>query len=178
MRVVILINFLISFALALNNSQNLLNIYNSYPKSYLLNIKLGRYFYLQKNYMEAKKYYSRALIIRPKSLEAKLALMEFYLTLNSLNEAIKIGNAVIKRDYYNYYANYYLIKALILKRDFKSAQDLVNKMLSIYPSNTLFLKELVKIYKNINYQKYKTLKRTIKFINNIDKNILPTVREE
>jgi tetratricopeptide (TPR) repeat protein len=63
----------------------------------------------------------------------------------------------VKKDYYNFYGNYYLAKAFYYKKDYKNALLITNKMLNIYPTNVLFLTQLGLIYENLDKQKAKKI---------------------
>ena len=124
----------------------LIPVYKQYPNGYTVNLRLGWLFYLNKNYQNALEHYKKALIPAPYSIEAKLGIMRVYLTVRDYDNVLKVGDVVLKTDFYNYYGNYYEIEALIGKKEYETALKLTNKMLSLYPSSVLFLVELGKIY--------------------------------
>ena len=124
----------------------LIPLYNKYPNGYTINLRLGWLFYLNKNYSNSIKHYEKASLILPYSIEPKLALMRDYLALQKFKEALKIGNIILRGDYYNYYGNYYEILALKGIKDYKTALKIANKMLSLYPTSVLFLNALGEIY--------------------------------
>jgi len=124
----------------------LIPLYNKYPNGYTINLRLGWLFYLNKNYENSIKHYQKASLILPYSIEPKLGLMRVYLIIEKYNKVLNIGDFILKNDYYNYYANYYIIEALIQKKEYKTALKITNKMLALYPTSVLFLVELGKIY--------------------------------
>ncbi len=124
----------------------LIPLYNKYPNGYTINLRLGWLFYLNKNYENSIKHYQKASLILPYSIEPKLGLMRVYLIIEKYNKILNIGDVILKVDYYNYYANYYIIEALIQKKEYKTALKITNKMLALYPTSVLFLVELGKIY--------------------------------
>ena len=83
--------------------------------------------------------------------------MRTYLAAGDYDNALKVGDVVLKSDYYNYYGNYYEISALIAKNELDTALKLTNKMLSFYPTSILFLVELGKIYYVKDKQKAKKI---------------------
>ena len=117
----------------------LIPLYNKYPNGYTLNLRLGWLFYLNKKYSNAINHYKKALMILPYSVEPKLGLMRVYLAIEDYKNALKIGNSLLREDYYNYYGNYYEILALKGIKDYKNALALTNKMLALYPSSVLYL---------------------------------------
>jgi len=123
----------------------LIPVYNKYPNGYTLNFRLGWLFYLSKQYKNALKHYQKASVVAPYSIESKLGIIKTYLALGDYDSALKIGDVILKEDYYNYYGNYYEILALKAKKQNKVALSLINKMLSLYPTSILYLEELAKI---------------------------------
>ncbi len=125
----------------------LIPLYNKYPNAYTVNLRLGWLFYLNKNYKNSIFHYQKASMSIPSSLEVKLGMMRVYYVMGDYSNALKIGNVILKSDYYNYYGNYYEVLSLVALKNYKVAEILVNKMLSIYPTSVSFLVELGKIYK-------------------------------
>jgi len=124
----------------------LIPLYKKYPNGHTINLRLAYLFYLDKKYKNAINHYKVASKILPYSFEPKLGMMRVYLTTQDYKRCIEIGNVILKTDFYNYYGNYYYVLSLIEIKDYKNALVLVNKMLSLYPTDTLFLVELGKIY--------------------------------
>jgi len=122
-------------------------LYNKYPKGYTLNLRFGWLFYLNKNYNNAIKYYENASIINTYALDPKLGLIRIYLDTYSYTKAESISYQILKIDYYNYYANLYLIKSLIAQSKYDTAQKITVKMLNVYPTDVLYLEQLAIIYK-------------------------------
>ena len=124
----------------------LIPLYEKYPNGYTINLRLGWLFYLDKKYKNAIKHYQKASLIAPYSVEPKLGLTRVYLAIENYNEALKVGNLILRNDYYNYYGNYYEAEALIGIKDYKNALSIINKMLLLYPTSVLFLNLLGKVY--------------------------------
>jgi len=124
----------------------LIPLYDKYSNGYTINLRLGWLFYLNKNYLNSIKHYQKASVILPYSIEPKLGLMRDYLAMQKFKEALRIGNIILREDYYNYYGNYYEILALKGIKDYKTALKITNKMLSLYPTSVLFLDALGEIY--------------------------------
>ena len=135
----------------------LIPVYNKYPNGYTLNLRLGWLFFLSKKYNNALIHYKKASLAVPYSIEAKLGMMRVYLACGDYDSALKIGNAVLKTDYYNYYGNYYEILSLTAKKRYDEALSLINKMLSLYPTSVMYLVELGKIYYVKDRQKAKKI---------------------
>jgi tetratricopeptide (TPR) repeat protein len=135
----------------------LIPVYKKYPNGYTLNLRLGWLFYLSKKYQNALDHYKKASLVAPYSIEAKLGIMRTYLAAGDYNNALKVGDVILKTDYYNYYGNYYEVVALIAEKQYKVALQITNKMLTLYPTSVLFLVELGKIYYVIDKAKAKKI---------------------
>jgi tetratricopeptide (TPR) repeat protein len=55
---------------------------------------------------------------------------------------LMLGYQIISIDYYNYYANYRIAYSLSEDGKLDMSETILNKMLTIYPSDVLFLTEL------------------------------------
>lgn len=125
-------------------------LYAQYPKTYTLNLRFGWLFYLDKKYSDACKYYKEASLLKPYSIEPRLGLARVYIATASYKKAQIVTYEILKIDYYNYYGNFYAITALIGENKYDIARKIVLKMLALYPTDTLFLVQLAKIYKKTN----------------------------
>lgn len=139
----------------------LIPLYEKYKHGYTINLRLGWLFFLNKQYKNAIKHYKEALLAAPKSIEAYLGLLRSYLMIGDLQQAIATGSVIVKIDYYNYYGNYYLLKALIRKKEYATATAIANKMLHLYPTSILYLEALADITKIKEPQKAKEIYRNI-----------------
>jgi len=142
-------------------------LYSKYPKGYTLNLRLGWLFSLQKRYSDAVKYYKKATLANMYALDPKLGMISVYLETQKFKEAEIVAQELIKIDYYNYYANLYIIKALIAQKKFDVATKMVNKMLALYPTDIKYLEQLATIYQ---YQKSKYLAKLYEDILILDPN--------
>ena len=132
-----------------------------YPKGYTLNLRLGWLFYLQKQYNTATKYYKKASLLNTQALEPKLGLIRIDLATYSFEDAQNIATGVLKRDYYNYYANLYMVQALIAQKKYRNALSITKKLLTLYPTDTLFLEQLLRIYKATKSKYYQDVYESI-----------------
>ncbi|MCK5294200.1 MAG: hypothetical protein KAJ49_06065 [Arcobacteraceae bacterium] len=123
---------------------------NKYPKGYTLNLRFGWLFYLNKNYNNSIKYYKKASLLIPYSLDPRLGLIRVYLDTYSFEKAQTVSYELLKIDYYNYYANIYAIQSLLAQKKYDIATEITNKMLSLYPTDISFLELLAVIYKDTN----------------------------
>ena len=139
----------------------LIPLYEKYKHGYTINLRLGWLFFLNKRYKNAIKHYKKALLAAPKSMEAYLGLLRSYLMIGDIQNAIATGSVIVKIDYYNYYGNYYLLKALKRKKEYATAAAIANKMLQLYPTSILYLEALANITKIKEPQKAKEIYRNI-----------------
>ncbi len=124
----------------------LIPVYKKYPDGYTINLRLAWLFYLNKNYKNAITHYQKAAMILPYSVEPKLGLMRVYNTIGQFDKSLEVGASLLKLDYYNYYGNYYEIAALMGKQNYKTAMEVTQKMLTLYPTSVLFLNLLAENY--------------------------------
>jgi tetratricopeptide (TPR) repeat protein len=122
-------------------------LYKKYPKGYTLNLRFGWLFYLDKKYNNAQEYYKKALLINSYALDPRLGLIRIYLDRANYAKAEMVSYELLKIDYYNYYANLYVSKALIAQKKYKIARKIIQKMLSLYPTDISYLEQLAIVYK-------------------------------
>ncbi len=122
-------------------------LYKKYPKGYTLNLRFGWLFYLDKKYNDSIKYYKNASLINPYALDPRLGLIRVYLDTYSFKKAEIVSNELLKIDYYNYYANLFITKALIAQKKYDVATKIINKMLALYPTDISYLEQLAVVYK-------------------------------
>jgi tetratricopeptide (TPR) repeat protein len=135
----------------------LIPLYGKYKNGYTLNLRLGYLFFLNKQYENSIKHYLKASLILPYSIEPLLGLSKVYLYMKDYNNCIKYASIILKKDYYNFYGNYYLAKALYLNKNYKNSLQIVNKMLTLYPTNVLYLTQLGLIYEKIDKNRAKKI---------------------
>jgi len=121
-------------------------LYKKYPKGYTLNLRLGWLFYLKKRYTNAVKYYKRATLANMYALDPKLGMISVYLETQKFNEAEMVAQELIKIDFYNYYANLYMVQSLIAQNKLDVATKIINKMLALYPTDIKYLEQLAIVY--------------------------------
>lgn len=144
-------------------------IYEKYQNTYMINIRLGWLCYLDNKAHNAISYYTQASLLNPLAIAPKLGLIRIYLNRYEFNEAALLSYNILKKDYYNYYGNYYAIQALIGENKYDIAIELSQKMLVLYPIDILFLEQLFIAYKATSNHYLKVLKEKILIIdpNNI-----------
>ena len=136
-------------------------LYKKYPHGYTLNLRLGWLFYLKKNYNDSIEYYKKASLINTSAIDPKLGLIRNYLATYSYEDAQNLATEILKVDYYNYYANLYIIQSLIAQKKHKISEKIIKKMLALYPTDILFLEQLLINYKVTNNKYYKEVYESI-----------------
>lgn len=119
----------------------LISVYNTYPTDYTINLRLGHLYYLNANYTNANNLYLEAQRLAPKALSPQLGLMKISNTREEFEKTEMAGYKILRVDNYNYYGNLYLTYALRKSKKFQAAATINNKMLSLYPEDTVFLLE-------------------------------------
>jgi tetratricopeptide (TPR) repeat protein len=125
-------------------------LYQKYPKGYTLNLRFGWLFYLDKKYNDAISYYKQASLINSSALDPKLGLIRVYLKRAQFQKAEIVAYELLKIDYYNYYANLYIVQALIAQNKYEIALKMIHKMLALYPTDITYLERLAIIYQQTN----------------------------
>ncbi len=132
-------------------------LYNKYPKGYTLNLRFGWLFYLDKKYKDASKYYKQASLVNPYALDPRIGLIRVYLDTYSFEDAEQVAYELLKIDFYNYYANLYIIQALTAQKKYDISVEIVRKMLALYPTDISYLEQLAIIYKLTNNKYLQTV---------------------
>jgi len=122
-------------------------LYKKYPKGYTLNLRFGWLFYLDKKYNDSIEYYKNASLINPYALDPRLGLIRVYLDIYSFKKAEIVSYELLKIDYYNYYANLFVIRALVAQKKYDIATKIITKMLALYPTDISYLEQLAVVYK-------------------------------
>ncbi len=117
-------------------------VYQVYPKTYTVNLKLGWLYYLEKRYANSISHYKLAAKVYPNAVEPLLGLSLPLLAQKKWEEVEKLMYEVIKRDYYNYYGNLRLCFVLRKEKKYALAENIARKMLGLYPIDINFLNEL------------------------------------
>lgn len=114
-------------------------VYDEYPKGYAVNMRLGMLYTSAKKYANALTHFDNAIIAAPDAIEPKLGKLSVLLAQERYSEAIELGTRIVEIDYYNYYGNLRLAYALQMTKKYELADKVVLKMLTIYPTDVLYL---------------------------------------
>ncbi len=110
-----------------------------YPDGYTVNLRLGYLYNKLGKYSNALSHYQTAHQKLPHAISPMLGKMTVRLAQQQYEEVEKIGFTILKADYYNYYGNLMLSQALINLKKYDTAQEVIQRMLNLYPENVTFL---------------------------------------
>ncbi|MDD2563554.1 MAG: tetratricopeptide repeat protein, partial [Salinivirgaceae bacterium] len=102
-------------------------------QSYEINLRLGWLHYQNASYTKSESYYSKSVLLKPKSIEAKLGLANAYGALGSTDKLIILYEDILKLDSKNSTANYRLAYILHSQRQMTKALEYITKVLVNYP---------------------------------------------
>ncbi len=128
----------INFALKGNYQKaidELINIYKDHANNYLVNLRLGYLYYLQKNYDESIKYYQKAIdLTREKAVEPFLGLTLPLAAKEKWNDVERIYGKVLSIDTNNYTANLRLGQIYFNRKEYSKSEKFLLKSYEQYPS--------------------------------------------
>lgn len=120
----------------------LAEVYETYPKSYTVNYRMGWLYYSNRNYADALSSLDRSLQVCPTSVEA-LNVQNLVFVARAEWPSVEAQSVkVIKIDYYNTYANGWYAVALRMQAKYDYAIQVNRKMLAILPTSIQCLQEL------------------------------------
>ena len=129
----------------MNGIRALAGVFEAYPEGYTVNLRMGWLFYLNGNYANSLEHYGTAQRVAPYALEAKVGSLLPLLAQERFAEVESLAYQVVSVDYYNYYGNLRLGLVLRLQGKLEQARMVVVKMLTVYPTEPLYLTELALI---------------------------------
>jgi len=114
----------------------LLNIYKNNENDYLINLRLGYLYYLQKRYDKSIEYYKKAIqLTNEKSIEPFLGLTLPLASQEKWSEVEKAYQKILSIDPNNYTANIRLGQIYFNRKDYSKAENYLKKVYNFYPSD-------------------------------------------
>jgi len=114
----------------------LINIYKDNSNDYLVNLRLGYLYYLQKNYDESINYYRKAInLTNQKAIEPLLGLTLPIAAKERWSELEKIYFEVLALDQKNYTANLRLGQMYFNRKEYLKAETYLKQVFDLYPSD-------------------------------------------
>lgn len=156
MKKTLLSAFLLTMAVTLN-AQHITELQSAYSKSYtaenqndytlaisevesiykeddyISNIRLGWLNYLSKKYNESIPYYLKAIALKPGAIEARLGCVKPLSAIENWEKVKEQYLEILKIDPLNRTANYWLGVIYFNRKDFKTAINLFEKVVSLFP---------------------------------------------
>lgn len=126
--------------------KDLQGVYQTYPKSYTVNLRLGWLYYLKGNYANSEWHYKKASETAPDSIEALLGLTYPLLAKEDYEAVESICYRILKKDYYNYYGSLKLVYALRKQGKTEQALAVAKRVLTHYPADVSFLTAMAECY--------------------------------
>lgn len=102
---------------------------------YLINLRLGWLYYLNKDYPNSIIYYSSAIKISDSAIEALLGITYPYAAEENWDKVVEIYEDIIDKDNLNYTANLNLGQYYLNQSDYITAKRLLGKLHDNYPSD-------------------------------------------
>ncbi|MEI7947468.1 MAG: tetratricopeptide repeat protein [bacterium] len=112
---------------------------SSASSSYIAQLRLGWLNYCATEYQQSATYYKKAVQLAPLAIEPLLGQMLAQQLAANTDEAMRTGNAILRRDPNNYTATSRLAWLFCVKRDYKQAAILYRKLVGLYPTDTEML---------------------------------------
>lgn len=121
-------------------------VLTNYEKGYTVNFRAGWLYYLKGKYANALRYYKKALLVVPSSIEIMASISLIHVARTDWKKVLEENYKIIKFDYYNLTANYWYCYALKIQGNLSLAEKVARKMLAVYPTSLTFLNELGEIH--------------------------------
>jgi tetratricopeptide (TPR) repeat protein len=121
-------------------------VYQIYPETYTVNLRLGWLYYMNGNFANALQHLNTALEISPFSVEILNTILLVRVAQLDWNVVEQQAIKVVSIDSYNITANYWYCYALRMKQKYTDSMTNANKMLTVFPTSTSFLLELGENY--------------------------------
>lgn len=122
--------------------RSLKDVYDTYPKTYTVNFRLGWLYYQNKSYANALENLEKALLVYSSSIEVLNIMNLIYAARSEWANVEQQSLKIIKLDYYNTYANYWFSVSLRMQGKLSESTQVSRKMLSVFPTSISFLQEL------------------------------------
>ncbi|MCE1198057.1 MAG: tetratricopeptide repeat protein [Marinilabiliales bacterium] len=100
---------------------------------YISNIRMGWLNYLMKNYGESMAYYKKAINLKPYAIEARFGCIKPLSAVENWEKVKEQYQEILKIDPLNTTANYWLGVIFYNRKDYKSATQLFEKVVNLYP---------------------------------------------
>ncbi len=117
-----------NYNLAINEMKS---IYQA--NDYISNIRMGWLNYLVKQYNESIVFYKKAIVLKPYAIEARLGCVKPLSAIENWEKVKEQYLEILKVDPLNTTANYWLGVIYFNRKDYKTATNLFEKVVNLYP---------------------------------------------
>ena len=101
--------------------------------SYSINLRLGWLYYLNMDYLKSKTYYTIAIGINNKSIEARTGLIYPLSAMNNWDEVMKVYKDILNIDANNTSAHYQLAYIYFIRKNYKESEGHLKVVLKFHP---------------------------------------------
>lgn len=101
--------------------------------SYTINLRLGWLYYLTGDYLKSKKFYQKAILLEPKSIEARLGYIYPISAMGNWDDVLKTYDDILKIDPNNSKVNYRIASIYNYRKEYTKAVFYAKKVLDLYP---------------------------------------------
>ncbi len=113
----------------------MLEVVEKAPRAYFPRLRLAWLQLLSVDYAAAAESYARAAALEPAAVEPLIGQQQALIALEKWDAAEKAGRDLLAKDPKNYLGISRLAWTLRMKRDFKAAAELYQRLLALYPSD-------------------------------------------
>jgi len=100
---------------------------------YISNIRMGWLNYMAKQYGESITFYRKAIALKPYAIEAKLGCVKPLSAIENWEKVKEQYHEILNIDPLNTTANYWLGVIYFNRKDYKTATNLFEKVVNLYP---------------------------------------------
>jgi tetratricopeptide (TPR) repeat protein len=116
-------------------------VFKAEPGDYLVNLRLGWLFFLEKKYKNSLDHYTRAAYQAPYSVEPLLGLSQTLLAAEEYARALETCKLILKLDPGSYLGHQRTVQAQIKLKQFANAVDTSTQALLTYPTDPVLLEQ-------------------------------------
>lgn len=102
-------------------------------EDYFVNIRLGWLYYLAKNNQESLKYYQRAILLKPSSVEARFGCVKPLSSMELWDLVKEQYTAILRVDPNNTRASYWLGVIYYNRKEYSKSLKLFEKVVTLFP---------------------------------------------
>jgi len=145
-------------------SQSMKNMGVQLENEYFYHLRMGWLFYLDKKFRNSVNHYTKAISLRPNSINATLGKAESLARLGLDEDAINLLYIINKKSPSHLQTGMRLIDLLVKQSKEDDAYVVAEELYTFYPENLQVLRGLVKLSKSLKKDKYDLYKKELDLI--------------